>query len=234
MRKLLPGVFMLDRTWGCNVYLLADRDRGPVLVDAGFPLDARRVFKAIGGTRPSLVVATHYHIDHVGTMARVKARFGAPVSAHSLDAEVMEGTEPYQVYRLDPLRAAYYRLLAPLYRYEYVSVDLRVEDGDVLPEGGLRVVHLPGHTSGSIALYEPGRRMLFSGDTLRNERGVLDGPPPQFTPDIEQSFRGIREKLLPLDFEVLLPGHGEPVLAGAGEALMEMMEKRKRAGESTG
>jgi len=222
---------MLDRTWGCNVYLLAGRQTG--LVDAGFPMDRRRIMKALDGGRPSAMIATHYHIDHVGTMARIKGMFGTRVSAHSLDAPVMEGTEPYEVYKLDPLRAAYYRVLAPLYRYEYVSVDRRLEDGDEVEVpllGGLRVIHLPGHTRGSIALYQPERRMVFSGDTLRNEKGLLAGPPPQFTPDIEESFRGIREKLLPLDFEILLPGHGEPLLGGAREAVAAMVESRERGG----
>lgn len=227
MRVLFPGVLMLEKTWGCNIYLLAGSE--PTIVDAGFPLDGRRLLKALGGSRPYAMVATHYHIDHVGAMARVKGRYGTPVWAHSLDAPVMEGTEPYQVYRLDRVRAAYYRALAPLYRYEHVSVERRLEDGDELPvHGGLRVVHLPGHTSGSVALYDRERKMLFSGDTLRNERGVLEGPPPQFTPDVEESFRGIREKLLPLEFEVLLPGHGEPIIGGARDAVLRMMEESGR------
>ncbi len=229
MREVSRGVFMLDRTWGCNVYLLAGRRTA--LVDAGFPLDRRRILRALDGGGPSAMIATHYHIDHVGTMARIKGMFGSRVWAHSLDAPVMEGTEPYEVYRLDPVRAAYYKVLAPLYRYEYVSVDERLEDGGEVPVmGGLRVIHLPGHTRGSIALYQADRRILFSGDTIRNERGVLEGPPPQFTPDIEESFRGIREKLLPLDFEVLLPGHGGPLLGGAREAVAAMVESRERRG----
>lgn len=223
MREVFPGVFMLERTWGCNVYVL--RGDGVSLVDAGFPLDGRRIVKALDRSPPSTIIATHYHIDHIGPMARLKHRYGAVVAAHSLDAEVMEGAAPYEVYKLDPLRAAYYRLLSPLYRYEHVGVDLRLEEGNVIPAfGGLVVVHLPGHTAGSVALYQPDRRLLFSGDTIRNERGVLEGPPPQFTPDVALALGKIREKILPLEFDALLPGHGRPLLRGASEAVAAMVE----------
>lgn len=225
MIEPVPGVFMLERTWGCNVYII-DGER-PVLVDAGFPLDEKRIVKSLEGAAPGLMVATHYHIDHVGPMASLKRRFGSPVAAHGADAQVMEGAVPYEVYKLDPLRAAYYKVLAPFYRYEFVNVDIKLEEGDVIDaHGGLEVVHVPGHTAGSIALYQPRRGILFSGDTIRNEKGVLDGPPPQFSPGIAESFRHIREKVLARDFEVLLPGHGVPLVGGARTAVEQMMRRK--------
>jgi glyoxylase-like metal-dependent hydrolase (beta-lactamase superfamily II) len=223
----VPGVFMLERTWGSNIYVTAGEY--PVIIDAGFPLDERRILKSLNGTVPRLLVATHYHIDHVGPMSRLKRRFGSAVAAHASDAPVMEGTEPYQVYKLDLLRTAYYKVLAPLYRYEHVGVDMRLREGDVLDAlGGLEVIHLPGHTEGSIALYQRERGILFTGDTIRNERGLLEGPPPQFSPGLEESFDGIRRKVLELDFEVLLPGHGEALTSGAREAVEAMMRESGR------
>jgi glyoxylase-like metal-dependent hydrolase (beta-lactamase superfamily II) len=157
-------------------------------------------------------------------MSRLKERYRAEVAAHGADADVMEGTVPYQVYKLDPLRTVYYRALRPLYRYEFVRVDHRLREGDVLDVlGGLEVIHLPGHTSGSIALYQRDKGILFSGDTIRNERGVLEGPPPQFTPGLDEAFRHIEEKVLGLQFEVLLPGHGEPLTSGARDLVERMM-----------
>jgi glyoxylase-like metal-dependent hydrolase (beta-lactamase superfamily II) len=205
---------MLRKTWGSNIYLIPGKPN--TLIDAGFPLDERRILKALDGARLDLIVATHYHIDHVGTMSRLKGRFACEVAAHTSDAGVMEGAVPYRVYQLDLLRNVYYKVLSPMYQYEYVGVDRPLEDGNALEVlGGLEVVHLPGHTEGSIALYQSDRGILFSGDTIRNEKNVLEGPPPKFSENIDEALENIREKVLMLDFDVLLPGHGEPILSGA-------------------
>ncbi len=225
LREPVPGVCMLERTWGSNIYMTSDES--PAIIDAGFPLDERRIVRALSGASPRLMIATHYHIDHVGPMCRLKERYGAGVAAHGADAQVMEGSIPYQVFKLDPLRTVYYKALSPLYRYEFVEVDRRLREGEVLDVlGGLEVIHLPGHTDGSIALFQREAGILFSGDTLRNEKQLLDGPPPQFTPRIEEAFRHIREKVLNLDFEVLLPGHGEPITSGARDRVERMMRDR--------
>lgn len=227
MKEPVRGVFMLRRTWGCNVYIIG-RD-GNALIDAGFPLDERRIVRGLGGSGPRLMVATHYHIDHVGPMASLKERFGSKIAVHATDALVMEGTVPYQLYKLDPLRTVYYKVLSPLYRYRFAAVDQRLKEGDSVDAlGGLEVVHLPGHTDGSIALYQRKMGILFSGDTIRNEKGILDGPPPQFSPGIEESFRHIRDKVLKLDFDILLPGHGEPLVGGAREKVESMMRESER------
>lgn len=230
IQEVVPGVFTLVNPWGSNVYLLD----GPrlTIIDAGFPLDARGLAARARGLDPlgpQMMVATHCHLDHMGSMSRLKKAFGSSVAAHVADADVMEGSKPYTIYKLDPVRAVYYKLLGPLYPYEHVAVDVRLEEGDTVDVmGGMRVVHVPGHTDGSIALHQADRGILFSGDTIRNEGGVLDGPPPQFTDDIDLAYEGIAEKLVPLGFDVLLPGHGEPVTGGAWERVEKMVEERKR------
>ncbi len=230
--EVVPDVFMFLRAWGCNVYLLGGA--GLDLVDAGFPLDAGRLAsecRLLDPRGPQSMIATHCHLDHMGSMARLKSAFGSSVAAHRDDADVMEGSEPYTMFKLDPLRAVYYRLLRPLYPYEYVDVDVRLNDGDILGIlGGLEVVHVPGHTSGSIALFCRERRVLFTGDIIRNEDNELEGPPPQFTPDLEAAFDGIERKILPLDFDVLLPGHGAPVTRGARESVDRLVRKWKERG----
>jgi glyoxylase-like metal-dependent hydrolase (beta-lactamase superfamily II) len=225
--EAVPGVKMLEKTWGSNVYFL-DGEK-PSMVDAGFPLDRKRIIRALGYDGPACIIATHYHLDHVGSIHALKSHFGSTVAAHAADAPVMEGTEPYERYKLGALRTVYYRMFAPFYPYEHVGVDVVLEDGDVLDVfGGLEVIHLPGHTDGSIALYQRDQGILFSGDTIRNEGGVLEGPPPQFSTGVDTAFNSIRDRLLGLEFEVILPGHGEPVTRNANARLKEMLRGRKR------
>lgn len=230
-REVVPGVFVVNRTWGSNVYIITG---SPVtVVDAGFPVDAGKITRCFGKGRlenPARVVATHYHLDHMGSLARLKERFAATAAAHAEDAAVIEGSAPYRMFHMDRLRTAYYSALVPLFfRYEHAAVEERLEEGDLVDAmGGLEVVLVGGHTPGSIALYQAGRGILFSGDVLRNEKGVLDGPPPQFSPEIEEAFFNIREKVLGLEFDVLLPGHGEPVTRDAHGAVSRMMKATGR------
>ena len=232
LAEVAPGVFMVRKTWGCNVFLIP----GPRLcmIDAGFPLDTHalsRLALSIDSSGPGMLVATHCHLDHMGSMARLKRESGASVVAHKDDADTMEGKAPYRKFKLAPLQAVYYKLLGPLYPYEYVEVDRRLEDGDVIDVmGGLEVVHLPGHTEGSIALYQREMGILFTGDTVRNENNVLEGPPPQFTPNLERAYEGIAERLMPLDFSVLLPGHGDPVFKGAHDTVEMLLSGRQKRG----
>ena len=229
--QISAGLWMMARTWGCNVYIVGEGR--PSLIDAGFPLDTRsigRMLRSRDPAGPEYLVATHYHLDHMGSMSRLKKQFSCHVVAHQDDADIMEGTAPYPTFKLDPLRAFYYKVLGPLYPYECVKVDRRLTDGDVIDlMGGLTVVHTPGHTAGSMMLFQPDRRMLFTSDTIRNEDGVLDGPPPQYTPDMESAFESIEEKVMALDFDILLPGHGDVILSGAREAVGRMLQERKVA-----
>ena len=228
MREVYPGVYMMKRTWGSNVYVLPGGN--PAMIDAGFPVDRRRIARRLAGF-PSdnrwMLVATHYHLDHTGSMKWISESFDTTIAAHAGDAPVMEGSRPYDTFKLKLPQAVYYKTLSPLFRYQYVSVDRKLEEGDVLDTlGGLEVIHVPGHTRGSIALFQRDRGILFSGDTVRNENGVVEGPPPQFSIAPEESFTHIREKLINLDFEVLLPGHGDPIIGAAGDDVRRMMSRR--------
>jgi glyoxylase-like metal-dependent hydrolase (beta-lactamase superfamily II) len=86
-----------------------------------------------------------------------------------------------------------------------------LSDGDTI--GGLRVIHTPGHTPGSICLYAESERGLISGDTVFTDGafGRYDFIGGSRT-DLGQSL----ERLSRLDVEGLYPGHGEPVNSGGG------------------
>lgn len=232
MIELVEGVYRVQRTLGCNVYIL--RDERTVMVDAGFPVDAGRIMREFDDGEladPELILVTHYHLDHTGSLSKLKERYGCPVAMHAEDADVMEGSRDYEVFKVDRLRTLYYRLLGPLlFPWSNVDVDMRISDGEVIDAlGGLEVIHVPGHTRGSILLYQRERGLLFTGDTVRNENGVLDGPPPLFSTDIEEAFFNIRSRILGLDFDILMPGHGDPVFGGGREALNSMMRNMGRA-----
>jgi glyoxylase-like metal-dependent hydrolase (beta-lactamase superfamily II) len=94
--------------------------------------------------------------------------------------------------------------------YELVPVvpTKRLVDGDVIDLGDrtLHVLHLPGHTPGSIGLYDPAARILFSGDTVYDPPDLLDELSHSSIPDYRVTMR----RLLVLDVDRVYAGHGKP------------------------
>ncbi|MBC7228993.1 MAG: MBL fold metallo-hydrolase [Actinobacteria bacterium] len=205
-------------SFGSNIYLLAGE--GLVLVDGGFPMDLAALLLALRslGAGPGdvdLVIATHYHGDHTGTMARLQ-KAGAEVAMHPEDASYAAGERPQETCEVALHKLLFYTALWPLFRYRHFRPDRFLRDGDRLDLlGGMEVLHAPGHSPGSLCLYAERPGILFSGDLVRNERGVLEGPPPHFTPDREAARESLR-RVGELEFDLLLPGHGEVIARGAG------------------
>jgi glyoxylase-like metal-dependent hydrolase (beta-lactamase superfamily II) len=82
------------------------------------------------------------------------------------------------------------------------------------------VAHVPGHTPGSIALYQPERQILFCGDIFLHDRPKKGLPisPPVVSVDVMQARESAR-KLVALPVEALCVSHGEPILEGAQEKM---------------
>ena len=115
-------------------------------------------------------------------------------------------------------------------RVKPFHVDLLIKEGDNV--SGFTVLDMPGHTMGSIALYDPTRKVLFIGDALGYHAGAIHGPSKNVTMDIKQAYRSI-EKLKDLDFTVLLSGHGMPLKSNASAMVTEFINQNKNS-ESTG
>jgi len=189
-----------------NVYLVATED-GLLLVDTGMPGNARRILSFIDGIgrKPSAlrdIVVTHCDIDHVGSVAELKRLTGARVAIHELDAPVLSGEQRPQKGGL--VMVALYRLL----RFRPVAPDLRLRDGDTI--GGLHVMHVPGHTAGSIALVRDDG-VVFSGDALLSDKdGNVLPPDPRLAFDRARALASAA-MITARHATLLLTGHGAPV-----------------------
>ncbi len=221
LTRLNKGLYQVKGAKGSNVYLVTEPELA--LIDAGFPIDAIYIRGALRELRAGLedlrmVVATHYHGDHIGTISRLKRLSGTRAAIHAEDAPYTTGEIPFDKFKFRPSRLLFYYSLYPFFRYRYFTPDQRLKEGDIIPLlGGLEVLHTPGHSRGSICLYDRAGGLLFSGDLVRREKGILEGPPPQFTPD-QRAAADSLARLAELDFDMLLPGHGDPILSGADAA----------------
>jgi glyoxylase-like metal-dependent hydrolase (beta-lactamase superfamily II) len=86
---------------------------------------------------------------------------------------------------------------------------------------GLQVVNSPGHTLGHISVFDPSLGVLVAGDALRTNGNGLEASDPQFTADLAKAAESVK-RLATLDVKAILPGHGEPLTAGAADALRKL------------
>ncbi|MFD5426191.1 MBL fold metallo-hydrolase [Streptomyces sp. NPDC127084] len=219
--EVVPRLHMLRFPIG-QAYLWRDGEE-LTLIDAGYADAADEIEEAVRGlgadpSAISRIVLTHCHRDHVGAAGELADRHGAQVLAHALDAPVIRGEVPVpEPVLLDWEVPLYEHGLtvpkAPPTRVHRVLVD----GEDIGFGGGARVVHVPGHTDGSIAVHLPRHGVLFTGDAVAGVGRVMLGV---FNVDREAAWKSMR-RLSGLKPSVLCFGHGDPVTVDAAELLSE-------------
>ena len=225
------GVTRVPGLRGANAWLV-ETAQGLVLVDTGLPGQVRRIldFLAGQGRAPGdlcAIVLTHADPDHTGSAGALKALTGAPVAIHRHDAPALAGgftprraKGPLSARTLLPRLArlgheagmALVMRLRPGAGWAPLVADALLEDGERI--AGLRVVHAPGHTAGSIALWRDDGA-LFAGDAVFGDPLGRAHPPPPATALDPVQARATAQRLFSLPFTTLYPGHGQPVVGRA-------------------
>ena len=210
--ELLPGVHMVPGIRLSRVYLIEDETLA--LIDTGPFWSARKVLTYIRaiGRRPEdlgLILTTHSHPDHYNSAVPLTRRTGARLVAHAGDTRVLSNDEVRLRPQLPFLRGT--------------PVDQTVEEGEVLPiGGGIRVIHTPGHTPGSVCYLLEGKSVLFSGDTIFSDGNKISRSVP-FPRYNGHDLRGSLRRLAGLEFDALCGGHGAPLIGGASDRLRDLL-----------
>jgi glyoxylase-like metal-dependent hydrolase (beta-lactamase superfamily II) len=183
-----------------NCYILSDAPDAThvVVVDPG--AEPRHILNAVGERTIDSIVLTHRHYDHTGALAILMRKIKAEVIAHSLDAEAI----PESVNPIDTLKNAQLKK----------TLTIRtVEDGDLVAVGSaqLRVLHTPGHTIGSMCLYDEEGHVLIAGDTLFY--GAV-GRTDLETGNAAQQVMSLRKLATLPDDTVVYPGHDRETTIG--------------------
>jgi len=178
--------------WQTNAYLVWDGVSPDALViDPGMgAAEALMERIRVNGLKLHLVADSHGHIDHIFDNAPLVAASGAPLAIHPDDAYRLAGTNTYGF----------------TIERSVATVDLR--EGEQLRIGDLvfDVLHTPGHTEGSVCLYEERHALLLAGDVLfAGSFGRTDLPGGDDAAMVASLTRLVRD--LPAAVRVL-PGHG--------------------------
>lgn len=200
-------------------------DAGLTLIDGGLPGDGTKILRYINhlGRSPQdlrQIILTHSHPDHSGPLKDLSALSGATVAVHRMDTR--SGRQNGDRWLHYPGQPPAFDWNIPFLRR--IPAHEIIEDGQVLPVmGGLKVLHTPGHTPGSVCLFLPEHGVLFTGDMLL-ANGHCFRRPVYFPGTNLRDYRTSVERLATLAFDTACVGHGDPLLDQGTERLKEMLD----------
>ncbi|HEX5579793.1 MAG TPA: MBL fold metallo-hydrolase, partial [Candidatus Limnocylindria bacterium] len=191
--------------WDTNAYLVWDGSSPEALiVDPGMnSTDALVGRAAANRLRVHLIANSHGHIDHIYDNAPLKRATGAPLAIHPDDAYRLDGRNNYGL------------------EIEQVTAERDLREGERVEVGRLsfQVLHTPGHTEGSVCLYERTHQLLLAGDVLfAGSFGRTDLPGGDDDAMVASLARLARD--LPDEVRVL-PGHGPETTIGRERPWLE-------------
>lgn len=186
--------------WQENSYLLYDETGECALVDMGCISDDDHEelndFIEEKELKVKYILNTHLHIDHILGNAQIKEKYNVPILAHENDEFLLENA------------AVYAEQIGFKMKKQPPKVDQYIDGGDEIEIGNfkLKVLHVPGHSPGSIVFYEPQSKILLSGDVLFYES---IGRTDLIYGNHSVLINGIISKLFSLpDETIVYPGHG--------------------------
>jgi hydroxyacylglutathione hydrolase len=222
--EIIPGIHRIDGIRGAHAYLVIGEDE-TLVIDTGMPGNAKKIAAYIERLGKNLsdikfIILTHADIDHIGSAAELKRMTGARLAIHADDAPILRGKQSFKTIR-GPL-GFILKLAMRLIRYLPIEPDIILgADSEI---EGFRIIHVPGHTNGSICVYKPGK-VIFVGDALRSDSSGNPKPIFWISSLDKAKARASLTTIATFDFDTLLTGHGAPVVGNASQKVKNMVAR---------
>jgi hydroxyacylglutathione hydrolase len=217
MKEVTEGVFFIqgqdEFIPDSHVYVIGKPGAKDFsIIDAGLMGKGRYKIEAmkklgIDLSHVKRIIMTHTHLDHIGCLSEIQKEVpDAELWVHTSEAEPLEKGDDRTVYGMDMFKSmcqAQYRIAPGAFTFK---VDRRLEDGENLKLGDMdwEVIHIPGHSAGSIGLYNRAGKILIPGDVVYADYAI--GRFDLFGANGVQHKESLH-RLAELDVDVLLPGH---------------------------
>lgn len=211
-------------------YLLLEEDGGVTALDTGYGPAGwriRRWFRQNSRNADQLksVLLTHAHVDHAGCAAKLRRWSNAAIHLHPEDANLLRGRHRQPgISRIGEWTERFLRPVVGFGRFDGFEP---LFDGQELPNwGGLRVVHLPGHTPGHVGFYSASKKILFAGDAILSRGRRCFFPARIFNSD----HPAVRESILrvaDLDVDWVYPSHHRGLEHNLMLDIRKFAEKRR-------
>ena len=221
MPKIAEGVYFIpgqdESLPDSHTYLLGDPSSQDLsLIDPGLVRKGSYKIESIKrlGIEPKSikrVIMTHTHLDHIGCLSEIQKLIPhTEIWIHTLEAEPLQKGDERTVYGMDMFKQLcqmQYGLKSGAFAFD---VSRKLQGGENLNLGGMawEILHVPGHSMGSVALYHPAKKILIPGDVVYADHGIgrfdLHGADGK---ELRKSLMRLAE----LDVGMLLPGHNEIV-----------------------
>ncbi|KQX46034.1 MULTISPECIES: MBL fold metallo-hydrolase [unclassified Paenibacillus] len=213
----------------CFIGNPTSKDKEWFLVDAGMPQSADEIIRVAeerfgAHKKPTAIILTHGHFDHVGAIESLLEYWDVPVYAHELEIPYLTGKSNYPKGD-STVNGGLVSELSPLFPNHGINIGNHVHPlpakGIVPGLTGWQWIHTPGHTPGHISLFRAKDGSLIAGDafvTVKQEslykvftqEQEISGPPKYFTTDWQAAGDSVR-KLRDLHPSLALTGHGKPM-----------------------
>ena len=198
LKKVQVRAGNLDYLTNCYV-VIDENSKRAMVVDPGG--ESEKILDVLKYNNATLdyIVLTHGHGDHIGALNALKQQSDAKVCIYYTEAEFLKDNNLNL--------ADYVGIQNP-----NMNPEICLKENDILTIGSInfKVIHTPGHTFGSICLYNAKEKILISGDTIfRGAWGRTDLPTSSF----EDIIKSIEEKIMVLPDDVIVyPGHGKTTM----------------------
>lgn len=184
-------VSFISSELGTNAYLILSKK--PAIIDPGTYTDLiLQKLEEYDVKTLEFIILTHYHYDHSQNAPKIRELTKAKIMMHEADFQILQTRLGVEWYK----------------NFTNFKPDVLLKGNETINLGDciLDVIHTPGHSSGSICLYESKSKSLFSGDTIFSHDGVGR---TDFPGGNSESLKESIKKICKLNVRVLYPGHGE-------------------------